>query len=105
MWEYNSLPLLLQKKSHKCKAKAKVLKIDGERNEIKYEVVSVDKMENHSHIPSRGKLLAEEMVNEMEVEYVKEMTNKPRVVASEIRKSVQRKYKIQYEGNKEAEEA
>ena len=78
---------------------------DGETNEIKYEVVSVDKMENHSHIPSRGKLLAEEMVNEMEVEYVKEMTNKPRVVASEIRKSVQRKYKIQYEGNKEAEEA
>ena len=70
------------------------MKIKGERSEIKYEVVSVDKIENHRHIPSRGELLAEEMVNEMEVEYVKEITNKPRVVASEIRKSIQRKYKI-----------
>ena len=70
------------------------MKIDGEGNEIKYEVVSVDKIENHSHIPSRGKLLAEKMVNEMEVEYVKEITKKSRVVVSEIRKSVKKNTKF-----------
>ena len=86
------------KKSHKCKAKAKVVKVDGEGDKIRYEVVSVDKIEKHSHIPSRGKLLAEKMINEMEVECAKEVSKKTRVVASEIRKSVQRKYKIQYEG-------
>ena len=35
--------------------------------------------------------MAEKMVNEMEVEYVKEITKKSRVVVSEIRKSVKQK--------------
>ena len=37
-----------KKSSHKCRSKAKVMRIDGDGNNVEYEVISVDRMENHN---------------------------------------------------------
>ena len=76
------------KKSFKCKAKAKVMVVDGPGNTLEYEVIGVD--DDHNHAQNKGSLLAEKMMHEMEHNYLQELSIKPRVTVSDVRKFVQK---------------
>ena len=50
-----------------------------------------------NHSINRGTIRTEKIILEMEVNYIKELSSKPRLSASDIRKNVVNKYKFMYE--------
>ena len=89
------------KKKHRCKSKARVQIIEKEDGTKEYVVKNV--ISDHSHNTSAGKILAEMAMAEMKEVLLKELSYKPNVRVSEIRKRIQIKYKLKYENGTEEE--
>ena len=59
-----------KKKSYGCNAKAKVIKVDSNGNDIEHEVIDVDNHSVHNHYCNGGAMLAEKIKHEMKVNFL-----------------------------------